>query len=76
MTLSSDDLIAISLQVNALQYIVQDLQEGFFETFNSEDEKDRPKIIWEFNRNRARTYIISEGLYQVEQILSQLGANR
>lgn len=54
MTLSSDDLIAISLQVNALQYIVQDLQEGFFETFNSEDEKDRPKIIWEFNRNRAR----------------------
>ena len=52
MTLSPDDLIAISLQANALQY------------------------IWEFNRNRARTYIISEGLYQVEQMLSQLGANR
>ena len=75
-TSNKDDLYGIVKMVDYLRYTVQELQEDFFEKYDSENKESVKYIAWEFNRNRARAEIIFHSLWDIEQELNKLGVKR
>lgn len=75
-TIDKDDLISIVTMVDCLRYTVQELQEYFFDKFDSKNKEEVAYIAWEFNRNRARAEIINRSLWDIEKELNKLGVKR
>ena len=65
-TINKDNLIGSALAIDAMEYILQDIQEDYFDKFNVKNEKDNFSIIYEFNRNRAKIAVISLLLNQIK----------
>ena len=57
-TIDKDDLTGIAVMVDCLRYTVQELQDDFFERYDSKNKEQEKYIAWEFNRNRARAEIV------------------
>ncbi len=57
--------------MDAAQYIIQDLQEDFFDCYNSSSDDDKWKILWEYNRNRAKTAVLSRLVYEISQVFEK-----
>lgn len=74
--IDKDDLNSIAVSVDCARYIVQDIQEGYFESLDSQDEEDKKWILWEFKRNRAKMMVVGKLIYEIQQELAQLGATR
>ena len=75
-TIDKNDLTGIAMMVDCLRYTVQELQEDFFEKYDSKNKEGIAYIAWEFNRNRARAEIINHFLWDIEQELNKLGVKR
>ena len=58
-TVNRDNLIGSALAIDAMKYIIWEMQDGYFEKFNCEDEQDSFRILYNFKHNRARMAIIS-----------------
>ena len=72
-TVDKDDLCEITRAVELMQFTAQGLMEEYFHKFKRDKKDDHWKIVWEFERNRARAEIISDYLRQVEKMLEELG---
>jgi hypothetical protein len=46
-----DNLIGSAVALDTIEYIMQDMQEEYFDKF---DKHNKDWIVWEFARNRAR----------------------
>lgn len=71
-----DELISILVKVDYMRYLIQNMQEHFFEAYDADNEEDVKWIAWEFNRNRAYTAIISNALCTIQEQLEKLNLSR
>lgn len=60
-----------ALLIDSSRYILQDVQEDYFEKYDSVNKKDADLLCWEFSRNRAKVLAISQLLYEAEKVLAQ-----
>ena len=70
-TIDKDDLCELAKAVEIMRYTIQDIVEEFFDKYNSGNDADHFGIVWEFNRNRARTALLWDYLLQMENMLKQ-----
>ena len=64
-TIDRDNLIGSSLAIESIKYILQEIQEGYFDKLKPDDNDDIFKIIYDFKRNSARVHAISILLNEV-----------
>lgn len=53
-TVDKDELIGSAIAIDAAGYIMQELMEDFFESYNPQNEGDHFKIIYEFSDTGQR----------------------
>lgn len=64
---NKDELVGAAVALDVAQYIIQDLQEDFFDCYDSSSDDDKYKILWEYNRNRAKMAALSMLIYEISQ---------
>lgn len=64
----------IAYLIDSASYALQDLQERYFERYDR--RSDETDIVWEFNRNRARTAALSVLMGQIQRALDEAGVSR
>ena len=57
-TIDRDNLIGSSLAIESMSYILQDIQDKYFQKLNADEETDTFNIIYDFNRYKAKMYAI------------------
>ncbi len=62
-----DELIGAAVALDSARYIIQDLQEDFFDCYNSSSDDDKWRILHEFNRGRAKMAVLSHLIYEISQ---------
>lgn len=62
--------------LDSANYIMQDVQEDYFERYNPAQEDDAAAIRFEFSRNRAMIFAISRLLIDAEDALGEAGIAR
>lgn len=67
-----DDLWHIRQIIDSLCYLMQYLTEDYFDKFDSNDKADSYSILYEFNRFRAFTNVIFDGIRTVDKELDAL----
>ena len=72
-TVNKDDLIGSAIAIDAAEYILQDIVEDFFSSFNPQNEGDHFRIIYEFSRYRAKANVL---LMLLNQISTEFKANK
>ena len=72
-TINKEDLSHMAKAVEIMQYTMQEILEEFFTAYDSKDATDWSKIVWEFNRNRARVTMIDDYLLEMRKILEEHG---
>lgn len=65
--LDKDELVSAAVALDAANYIIQEMQEDFFDAFNRDSDEDKFRILWEFNRNRAKMAILSTLIHEISQ---------
>lgn len=66
------ELWAVCQHINAISYILQDIEEYYFQSLNPKSEDDKIKILWDFGRMRAKTHAVS---LMVDEIRTALKKN-
>jgi len=70
-----DDLIfPLEQAVTILEYIIQDLQEDYFDAVEADKENREFYIVWEFNRAAAKAEILAEYIRKTRAALNELYA--
>ena len=72
--ISRDDLIGAAVALDTAEYLLQDLQEDYFDLDSSEQEGQRA-IVYEFSRARAKTAALRLALEQISSAFSELKIN-
>lgn len=72
----ADALGRIAYIMDSMNYILQDVQEGYFEKYDPERADGHKGIVWEFPRNRAKTAALSLLMEQIQQALGEVGISR
>ena len=72
--ISRDDLIGAAVALDTAEYLLQDLQEDYFDLDSSEPEGQRA-IVYEFSRARAKTAALRLALEQISSAFSELKIN-
>lgn len=72
-TVDKDELIGSAIAIDAAGYIMQELMEDFFESYNPQNEGDHFKIIYEFSRYRAKANVL---IMLLNQISNEFKANK
>lgn len=67
VNLTSEDLIGAARSLDAIEFLLQDLTENYFDCFDSTNKKGRFGIVVDFNRNRARANAIQELVLSIER---------
>lgn len=62
-----DNLVGVVRSIDAINYLLQDLTEDYFEKFDSSKKEDIYNIAWEYNRHRAKTNAIQELIWGIEK---------
>ena len=68
----SDDLICIVQKLGAMRYLLQDMQEEYFEQYAPGTPDRNAGIVWEFQRNAARAMAVESLLHSVLDELREL----
>lgn len=69
--IDKDKLIDLALCIDSISYILQEINDRYFASFDSRDKKDILGIAWEFNRNRAKINAIVLLLDKVQEVLKE-----
>ena len=72
--ISRDDLISAAVALDTAEYLLQDLQEDYFDLDSSEPE-GQMAIVYEFSRARAKTAALRLALEQISSAFSKLNIN-
>lgn len=62
--------------LDSANYIMQDVQKDYFERYDPAQEYDAAAIRWEFTRNRAMIFAISQLLIEAKEALGESGIAR
>lgn len=72
-TIDKDDLTGIAGKIECATLMMGDILGDYFEAHDRDDEKDRIKILWDFNRYRKYVYSCFELLLCAEKELHEKG---
>ena len=70
-TVEKDDIYRLAKAVEIMRYIVQEIEEDFFDAYNPSNKDDHWRIAHEFRRNRAKTEILADNLREIEEELKK-----
>ena len=70
---TTDDVYPLALHIEHMRYLLQDLIEDYFQSFDSHEREDQMHIIYNFPRYRAKAEIIDEIAILAEKTLTELG---
>lgn len=66
------ELWTVCQNIDAIRYIMQDIEEDYFLPLNPKSEDDKIKILWDFGRMRAKAHAVS---LMVDEIRTALKKN-
>ena len=66
------ELWTVCQNIDAIRYIMQDIEEDYFQQLNPTVEDDKIGILWDFSRIRAKAHAVS---LMVDEIRTALKKN-
>ena len=72
----ADDLFDVLRNLDAMRYLLQDMQEDYFDQYTPGAPNENNGIIWDFRRNAARLYAVEAMLQDAIGELEALGVKR
>lgn len=71
-----DTLTLVAYLIDSADYILQDVQEDYFERYDNGCSDDKLYIVHEYNRNRAKTATLRIIVDQIQQALNSAEISR
>lgn len=71
--ISVDDLTTVMMLLDSARTILGEIHENFFDRLTP--DADKPRIVAEFPRSRAKSCAVSALLFDIEKDLKKLGAD-
>jgi len=66
-----DQLVNAAVALDAAEYVIQEMQENYFDCFDSSYEDDKRSILWEYSRNRAKMAVLSILIYEISKAFKE-----
>lgn len=70
---TTDDVYPLALHIEHMRYLLQDLIENYFQSYDPYNAKEQVCIICDFARHRAKAEIIDEIAIKAKLTLNELG---
>ena len=68
----SDEIMDMRLSLERAEYVMQDINEDYFNKLDKRRESDHSAILWEHPRYTVKSDIVTEYLYKVRVTLDAL----